>query len=148
MFRKFKFYALGLIPGILLVFFILNKKGASCTGYLPNSRVIAETLSKKMVYDPVFSEAMTLNRIDETIMFTPLNRENIKEIVRIQLKGVTAMAKPMFTTSPMVKILLASDTAANSVAPRWPTIIVSAKPTIISPACDRIIGKASLKLGQ
>ncbi|MFK5878834.1 MAG: ATP-dependent chaperone ClpB [Flavobacteriaceae bacterium] len=32
-----------------------------------------------------------LNRIDEIIMFTPLNLEEIKKIVRIQLKGVTKM---------------------------------------------------------
>lgn len=55
MLRKFKFYFLGLIPGILLVMFILNKKGAQCTGYLPNSRVVAETMSKKFVYAEGFA---------------------------------------------------------------------------------------------
>ena len=34
-----------------------------------------------------------LNRIDETIMFNPLNKENIKQIVNIQLEGVSAMLK-------------------------------------------------------
>jgi ATP-dependent Clp protease ATP-binding subunit ClpB len=32
-----------------------------------------------------------LNRIDDIIMFTPLSKENIKQIVRLQLKGVTKM---------------------------------------------------------
>ncbi|MGB5420045.1 ATP-dependent chaperone ClpB [Algibacter sp.] len=32
-----------------------------------------------------------LNRIDDTIMFTPLSKENIVEIVGLQLKGVTKM---------------------------------------------------------
>ena len=32
-----------------------------------------------------------LNRIDDTIMFTPLTKENIIEIVGLQLKGVTKM---------------------------------------------------------
>ena len=32
-----------------------------------------------------------LNRIDDTIMFTPLNKENITEIVGLQLKNVTKM---------------------------------------------------------
>jgi len=32
-----------------------------------------------------------LNRIDDTIMFTPLSKENIKAIVELQLKGVTKM---------------------------------------------------------
>ncbi|HEY8366838.1 MAG TPA: ATP-dependent chaperone ClpB [Bacteroidia bacterium] len=31
-----------------------------------------------------------LNRIDETIMFTPLTRDNIKDIVRIQLNGIAS----------------------------------------------------------
>lgn len=52
----------------MLVFFILNKKGASCSGYLPNSRVIAETLSKKMIYTPDFSGQMKLNKIDEKFL--------------------------------------------------------------------------------
>ena len=32
-----------------------------------------------------------LNRIDDVIMFTPLNKENIKDIVGLQLKGVTKL---------------------------------------------------------
>ncbi|KAB1070188.1 ATP-dependent chaperone ClpB [Tamlana haliotis] len=32
-----------------------------------------------------------LNRIDDTVMFTPLNKENIIEIVGLQLKGITKM---------------------------------------------------------
>ena len=66
--RKLKFFLIGLIPGLMLVFFILNKKGASCSGYLPNSSVIAETLSKKMIYTPDFSGQMKLNKIDEKFL--------------------------------------------------------------------------------
>jgi hypothetical protein len=36
----------------------LNKKGASCSGYLPNSRVIAETLSKEFQYSEGFKTQM------------------------------------------------------------------------------------------
>jgi len=32
-----------------------------------------------------------LNRIDETIMFTPLNREDVHQIVELQFKGVAKM---------------------------------------------------------
>ena len=66
--RKIKFFLIGMVPGLLLVFFILNKKGASCSGYLPNSRVIAETLSKKMVYSPEFSKEMENQKIDEKFL--------------------------------------------------------------------------------
>lgn len=63
--RKLKFFIIGLIPGLIFVFFILNKKGAQCTGYLPNSRVIAETLSKDFQYSEAFKAQMMIEKIDE-----------------------------------------------------------------------------------
>ncbi|MCJ7935261.1 MAG: hypothetical protein MUW56_16960 [Chryseobacterium sp.] len=63
--KKLKFYIIGFIPGLLLVFFILNKKGASCSGYLPNSRVIAEILSKEFKYSEGFKNEMNTYKIDE-----------------------------------------------------------------------------------
>lgn len=66
--RKIKFFLIGLIPGLILVFFILNKKGASCSGYLPNSRVIAETLSKDFTYSENFKKEMALWKIDEKFL--------------------------------------------------------------------------------
>ncbi|SDI16071.1 hypothetical protein [Chryseobacterium jejuense] len=63
--KKLKFYAIGFVPGLLLVFFILNKKGASCSGYLPNSRVIAESLSKEFKYSEEVKTAMSTYKIDE-----------------------------------------------------------------------------------
>lgn len=66
--RKLKFYLIGLIPGLLFVFFILNKKGATCSGYLPNSRVIAETLSKDFIYSESFKNEMSANRVNEKFL--------------------------------------------------------------------------------
>ena len=66
--RKLKFYLIGLLPGLLIVFFILNKKGASCSGYLPNSRVIAETLSKEFTYSEEFKTQMQNLEIDENFL--------------------------------------------------------------------------------
>ena len=66
--RKLKFYLLGLLPGLLIVFFILNKKGASCSGYLPNSRVIAETLSKEFTYSEEFKTQMQNLKINENFL--------------------------------------------------------------------------------
>lgn len=68
MLRKFKFYFLGLIPGVLLVLFILNKKGAKCSGYLPNSRVVAETLSKNFIYSDDFALQMKSLNLDENFL--------------------------------------------------------------------------------
>ncbi|ASK32404.1 hypothetical protein CEY12_20980 [Chryseobacterium sp. T16E-39] len=66
--KKLKFYLIGLIPGLIIVFFILNKKGASCTGYLPNSRVIAETLSKDFKYSETFANDMKTYKVDEKFL--------------------------------------------------------------------------------
>ncbi|WP_294206902.1 hypothetical protein [uncultured Chryseobacterium sp.] len=66
--KKLKFYAIGLVPGCLIVLFILNKKGASCSGYLPNSRVIAETLSKQFRYSDRFSEEMKSYGVTEKFL--------------------------------------------------------------------------------
>lgn len=68
MLRKLKFYFIGLVPGLLIVFFILNKKGASCSGYLPDSRVRAETLTKDFLYTPEFQKQMTDAAIDEKFL--------------------------------------------------------------------------------
>ena len=87
--RKFKFFAIGLIPGLIIVFFILNKKGASCSGYLPNSRVIAETLSKEMVYSEAFSAEMKLNKIDEKLL-----RDSIIKYGEIDFEKSNAQKKP------------------------------------------------------
>ena len=66
--RKLKFFLIGLIPGLVIVFFVLNKKGASCSGYLPNSRVIAESLSKDFAYSDAAKNAMTEYKIDEKFL--------------------------------------------------------------------------------
>ncbi|NML56372.1 hypothetical protein [Chryseobacterium cheonjiense] len=66
--KKLKFYMIGLIPGLIIVFFILNKKGASCSGYLPNSRVIAETLSKDFTYSDQFKAEMAASKVDEKFL--------------------------------------------------------------------------------
>ncbi len=87
--RKIKFFAIGLIPGLIIVFFILNKKGASCSGYLPNSRVIAETLSKKMVYSDAFSEEMKVQKIDEKFL-----RDSIMKFGEIDFTKSNAQKKP------------------------------------------------------
>lgn len=63
--KKIKFFLIGLVPGLIIVFFVLNKKGVSCSGYLPNSRVIAETLSKDFKYSESFKAEMTTLQLNE-----------------------------------------------------------------------------------
>lgn len=66
--RKLKFFLIGLVPGLIIVFFILNQKGVSCSGYFPNSRVIAETLSKNFIYADAFQNDMTAENIDKNFV--------------------------------------------------------------------------------
>lgn len=66
--KKIKFFLIGLVPGLIIVFFVLNKKGVSCSGYLPNSRVIAETLSKDFKYSERFKKEMAALKIDEKLL--------------------------------------------------------------------------------
>lgn len=66
--KKLKFYLIGLVPGLAIVFFVLNKKGASCSGYLPNSRVIAETLSKDFTYSDNFKTEMNALKLNESFL--------------------------------------------------------------------------------
>ena len=87
--RKLKFFLIGFLPGLLLVFFILNKKGASCSGYLPNSRVIAETLSKKIVHSPTFTQEMANLKIDSTFL-----KDSIITEGKIDLDKSNAQKKP------------------------------------------------------
>ena len=63
--KKIKFFLIGLVPGLIIVFFVLNKKGVSCSGYLPNSRVIAETLSKDFKHSENFKTEMAALKVDE-----------------------------------------------------------------------------------
>ncbi|QDP84144.1 hypothetical protein FNJ88_00700 [Chryseobacterium sp. SNU WT5] len=87
--RKIKFFLLGLIPGLILVFFILNKKGASCSGYLPNSRVIAETLSKDFTYSAHFTAEMAALKIDEKFL-----KDSIITNGTIDFENSNAQRKP------------------------------------------------------
>jgi len=51
-----------------------------------------------------------LNRIDDTIMFTPLSKENIENIVGLQLKGITKMIAKQgitFDATPQAQAYLA-----------------------------------------
>lgn len=66
--RKLKFYLIGFIPSLVIVFFILNQKGVSCSGYLPSNRVVAETLSKKMLLSAEAKENLELLKLDESYL--------------------------------------------------------------------------------
>ena len=71
--------------------------------------IIEETKEKIMEMLKRTIRPEFLNRIDETIMFTPLNREEIEQIVRLQTTSVAAMLKEndiiMETTDAAVQFI-------------------------------------------
>ena len=87
--KKIKFFLIGLVPGLIIVFFVLNKKGVSCSGYLPNSRVIAETLSKDFTYSDQFKAEMTNLKIDEKFL-----KDSIITLGKIDFDRSHAQKKP------------------------------------------------------
>jgi len=88
MFKKLKFYSIGLIPGLLIVFFILNQKGTTCS-YFPNDRVIAETLTKDFTYSPTFKTEMEKNKISEKFL-----KDSIIAAGKIDFDRSKAQAQP------------------------------------------------------
>lgn len=96
--RKLKFYLIGFIPGLLLVFFILNQKGVGCSGYLPNSRVVAETLSKKITYSQQAKDEMYILGINENFV-----KDSIIALGEIDFDKSNAQKRPCpeyFMVSP------------------------------------------------
>ena len=89
MLKKLKFYLIGLVPGLIIVYFVLNQKGVSCSGYLPNSRVIAETLSKDFSYTSSFQNKMNQLKIDEKFL-----RDHILTEGKIDFEKSNAQQKP------------------------------------------------------
>ncbi|WP_159479573.1 hypothetical protein [Chryseobacterium sp. 18068] len=87
--KKIKFFLIGLIPGLIIVFFVLNAKGASCSGYLPNSRVIAETLSKDFEYSENFKNEMKTLKVDEKFL-----KDSIITLGKIDFGRSHAQKKP------------------------------------------------------
>ncbi|WP_265428977.1 hypothetical protein [Chryseobacterium sp. YIM B08800] len=87
--KKIKFFLIGLIPGLIIVFFVLNAKGASCSGYLPNSRVIAETLSKQFEYSENFKNEMNTLKVDEKFL-----KDSIITLGKIDFDRSHAQKKP------------------------------------------------------
>lgn len=88
MFKKLKFYTIGLIPGLMIVFFILNQKGTTCS-YFPNDRVIAETLTKDFKYSADFKSEMEGNKISEKFL-----KDSIITEGKIDFDKSKAQAKP------------------------------------------------------
>ncbi|WP_417431105.1 hypothetical protein [Halpernia sp.] len=86
--RKLKFYFLGFIPGLLLVLFILNKKGASCS-YFPSARVKAETLSKDFILKDTFKQEIAAQKIDEKFL-----KDSILTVGEIDFDKSKAQKKP------------------------------------------------------
>ena len=65
--RKLKFFSSRVNSRITNCILYFEQKGG-CSGYLPNSRVIAETLSKDFTYSENFQAEMKTLKIDEKFL--------------------------------------------------------------------------------
>ena len=88
---------------------LIRERFASMTD-ANREQVIAKTKSEVMEMLKQTIRPEFLNRIDETIMFTPLNRDEIRQIVRLQLDGV---ARQLASTG---LTLTATDAAVDALA--------------------------------
>jgi len=86
--RKLKFYFIGFIPGIFIMFFILNKKGTSCS-YFPNERVISETFSKDFIFSENFNKKLETLKLDEKFI-----KDSLVRYGKIDFRRSEAQKKP------------------------------------------------------
>jgi len=86
--QKLKFYFMGLVPGMFIVFFILNKKDTSCS-YFPNDRVISESLSKDFIFSEDFNEKLKILDLSKNFI-----RDSIIKYGRIDFRRSEAQKKP------------------------------------------------------
>ena len=68
---------------------IIQEKFENLKGDIESATEAAKTEVLGLLKQTVRPEF--INRIDDIVMFTPLNQENIREIVRLQLKSVTKL---------------------------------------------------------
>src|SRR5574344_613737 len=90
------------------------------SGYIQSQFEKINEGNKEQIVDETKKEVMNmlkktirpefLNRIDETIMFTPLNKEQISDVVRLQINAVRKMLEPQGVT------LNATDAAISYLA--------------------------------
>lgn len=70
--RKLRFFLTGLIPGLIFVFFVLNRKGVQCSGYLPNSRVLTQLQSLPIRFAPHLQAQVKQMNLDEKLLKSEL----------------------------------------------------------------------------
>ncbi|SRR5699024_7705461 len=74
--KRFAFYFAGLVIGTLFLFFVLDKKEASCD-YSPNSRVLKNISSKNHEIDPAVYTFLTENKIDTAFLSKTLHNGDV-----------------------------------------------------------------------
>ncbi|MEN8125267.1 MAG: hypothetical protein ABFR32_09055 [Bacteroidota bacterium] len=91
--RRFSLYGFGFIIGILLVFFFLGGKKASCN-WLPNDRMLKIIRSKQINYSSEATQILNTKTVDSA------------DIAQILIKGDIDFSKSNVKNNPCRKYLI------------------------------------------
>lgn len=89
--QRVPFFAFGLAIGIIITFFILQKKDTSFD-YMPNARVLKNIRIKERVYSDHFSEKMLAYQIDTAVITKILLKGNVDIFNKVKLDSCTQYA--------------------------------------------------------
>ncbi len=101
--RRFSLYGFGFFIGILLVFFFLGGKKASCN-WLPNDRMLKIIRSKQINYSLEATQILNTNTIDST------------DIFQILLDGDIDFSKSHVKNNPCRKYLINGTNDQKNIA--------------------------------
>ncbi|HLS12772.1 MAG TPA: hypothetical protein VK050_11470 [Flavobacteriaceae bacterium] len=74
--KRFAYYFGGLVIGTIFLFFILDKKDASCD-YSPNARVLKNISTKNQEINPEVLEILALRKIDTAFISNTLQKGDV-----------------------------------------------------------------------
>ena len=89
--QRVPFFAFGLLIGIIITFFILQKKDTSFD-YMPNARVLKNIRIKERVYTDNFSAKMLAYQIDTAIISKMLLKGNVDIFNKVKMDSCTQYA--------------------------------------------------------
>ncbi len=101
--RRFSLYGFGFFIGILLVFFFLGGKKASCN-WLPNDRMLKIIRSKQINYSTEATQVLNTKKVDSA------------DIAQILIRGEIDFSKSNVKNNPCRKYLINGNDQQKNIA--------------------------------
>ncbi len=101
--RRFSLYGFGFFIGILLVFFFLGGKKASCN-WLPNDRMLKIIRSKQINYSTEATQVLNTKKVDSA------------DIAQILIRGEIDFSKSNVKNNPCRKYLINGNDEQKNIA--------------------------------